>query len=261
MHLDQIYFNAKIPIMTSASKSRHAFITGGSSGIGLAIARKFAANGHKVTVSGRTPSRLKDSGFQFVEMDVASEQSVVEGIKAVDPIDIFIANAGAAITAPALKTDRETWDRMIAVNLTSVYLCARESIPHMKSQGWGRFISIASTSSLKGYPYTGAYTAAKHGVLGWIRTLALEFAKTGVTANAICPGFTDTPLIDDAIDNIVVKTGLLREDAQATFAAGNPMGRLIKPEEIASAALWLASDGAASVNGQAIVIDGGETVS
>ncbi len=243
------------------AKPRHAFVTGGGSGIGLAIATSFAARGDKVTIAGRTASRLKDSGLSYIEMDVTDEQSVADGVKAAGPIDIFVANAGAAMTAPALKTDRRDWDWMISVNLTSVYLCAREAIPHMHAQGWGRFIAIASTASLKGYAYTGAYTAAKHGVLGWIKTLALELAKTGVTANAICPGFTDTALVSDALDNIVAKTNRSRDDALAAFVKDNPLGRLIRPDEVAAAALWLASEGAASVNGQAIVIDGGETAS
>ena len=245
----------------AAPKPRHAFITGGSSGIGLAIAQSFSAQGYRVTVSGRSVERLKDSGFDYVKMDVTHEQSLVNGLKSTAPVDIFIANAGAAATAPALKTDRETWDHMIAVNLTSVYLCAREAIPNMKAQGWGRFIALASTASLKTYPYAGAYVAAKHGVLGWVKTLAIELAKTGVTANAICPGYTDTPLIGGALDAIVKKTGRSREEALKSFTDDNPMGRLIKPDEAAAAALWLASDGAASVNGQAIVIDGGETAS
>ena len=245
----------------SLSEARHVFITGGSSGIGLAIAKRFSENDYKVTVSGRSAERLKKSGFDYVEMDVTDEQSVIDGLKSVDPVDIFVANAGAAATAPALKTDRNTWDQMIAVNLTSVYLCAREAIPQMKNKGWGRFIAIASTASLKGYAYTGAYAAAKHGVIGWTKTLALELAKTGVTANAVCPGYTDTPMVQSALDSVVKKTGRPREEALSSFIEGNPMGRLIKPDEVAAAALWLASDHAASVNGQAIVIDGGETVS
>jgi len=247
--------------MSMPTSPRRAFITGGGSGIGLAIAQAFSTAGYHVTIAGRVASRLKSAGFDFVEMDVTDEQSVIDGVKAAGPVDIFIANAGGAATTPALKTGRETWDRMIALNLTSVYLCAREAVPQMKERGWGRFIAIASTASLKGYAYTGAYSAAKHGVLGWIKTLALEIAKTGVTANAICPGFTKTPLVDDALDNIVAKTGRSREEALEEFTKANPMGRLVEPEEIASAALWLASDGAAAVNGQAIIVDGGEMAS
>ncbi len=242
-------------------KQKHVFITGGGSGIGLAIAQSFAKGNYRVTIAGRTQSRLKDSGFDYVLMDVSDEESISNGLKTVDGIDIFIANAGAVTTAPALKTTREIWDQMIAVNLTSAYLCAREAIPHMVDQNWGRFITIASTASLKGYAYTGAYAAAKHGVLGWVKTLAVELAKTGVTANAVCPGYTDTPLVDAALNKITAKTGLSREDALGQFIKDNPQGRLIEPQEVATAALWLASDGAASVNGQAITLDGGETIS
>jgi NAD(P)-dependent dehydrogenase (short-subunit alcohol dehydrogenase family) len=242
------------------TQQKRVFITGGGSGIGLAIARRFDASGYNVTIAGRSVSKLKGSGLPYVEMDVTDEASTIAGIRSAGPIDIFIANAGNAETVPALKTPRETWDRMIALNLTSTYLCAREAIPQMVERKWGRFITIASTASLKAYAYTGAYAAAKHGQLGWIKTLAVELAKTGVTANAICPGFTDTPLITGAIDKIVSKTGRNREEATGAFTKENPTGRLVKPEEVAEAALWLASEGAASVNGQAIVIDGGEMI-
>lgn len=240
---------------------KRALITGGGSGIGLAIAQTFSKHGIDVIIAGRNTARLEKTGLAFLEMDVTDETSVVETIKAAGPIDIFIANAGAAVTAPALKTSREIWDQMIAVNLTSTYLCAREAVPQMVDRGWGRFIAIASTASIKGYAYTGAYAAAKHGVLGWIKTLAIELAKTGVTANAICPGFTDTSLVTNAIGQIVAKTGRTHDEALKAFTTDNPMGRLIKPEEVAGAALWLAGENAASINGQAITIDGGETVS
>ncbi len=247
--------------MKDQAQKKSVLVTGGGSGIGLAIAKTFATSGYAVTVAGRNAPKLKATGLEFIEMDVTDEASVSDGVKRAGQIDIMIANAGAAGTAPALKTDRALWDHMLLTNLTSVYLSARATAPAMVERGWGRFIAVASTASLIGYAYTGAYAAAKHGVLGWIKSLAIELGKTGVTANAICPGFTDTPLIDNALDVVSAKTGRHRDDALSEFAKTNPMGRLIDPAEVAAAALWLASDGAASVNGQAIVIDGGEVVS
>lgn len=238
---------------------KRAMITGGGSGIGLAIAKALAMRDVDVAIAGRNIERLQETGLPYLQMDVTDEASVVSGLKEHGPVDIFVANAGAAATAPALKTPRATWDDMIALNLTSVYLCSRQAIPPMVERGWGRFIAVASTAALKGYAYTGAYAAAKHGVIGWIRTLAVELAKTGVTANAICPGFADTPLIDRAVEKIVHATGRSPDEARKAFLKDNPMGRLVTPEEAADAVIWLAGDGAASVNGQAIAIDGGET--
>lgn len=247
--------------MADTNHKNRVLVTGGGSGIGLAIAKKFAERGDQVTVAGRDLKKLKATGLDHVITDVADPTSVRAALDCIGDIDIFIANAGAAATAPALKTTQDTWDRMLAINLTSVYLCAHAAIPGMVDRGWGRFIAIASTASLKGYAYSGAYAAAKHGVLGWIKSLAIELAKSGVTANAICPGFTDTPLIDNALNMVAAKTGRSTDDALDAFVKTNPMGRLVKPSEVAAAALWLASDEAAAVNGQAIVIDGGEVVS
>jgi NAD(P)-dependent dehydrogenase (short-subunit alcohol dehydrogenase family) len=153
------------------------------------------------------------------------------------------------------------WDETLAVNLTSVFSCAQIFAPPMIDRGWGRFIAIASTASHRAYPYTGAYAAAKHGVLGWIRTLALEHAKSGVTFYAVCPGFTDTPLIAGAVARVAAKTGGDIGAAKRALAKDNPMGRLVAPEEVAAAVAYLASEAAAAVNGQSIVIDGGELIS
>lgn len=244
-----------------ASPKRRALVTGGGSGIGLAIARALRAAGHDVVIAGRDEAKMRAAGLPHIGIDVTDEASIAAAAKAAGPIDIFVANAGAAPTAAALKTSRALWDQTLAVNLTSVFSCAQAFAPQMIERGWGRFIAIASTASHRAYPYTGAYAAAKHGVLGWIRTLALEHAKSGVTFNAVCPGFTDTPLIAGAVERVAAKSGGDVAAAKRMLAKDNPMGRLIAPEEVAAAALYLASDAAASVNGQSIVIDGGELIS
>ncbi len=238
---------------------KRVLITGGGSGIGLEIARAFDRNGDAVVIAGRNRKRLEETGLPFVQMDVTDDAAISETAAQQDPVDIMIACAGGAETMPALDTPKDVWDRMIALNLTSVYACSKAFVPPMKDRGWGRFIAIASTASIVGYPYAGAYAAAKHGVLGWVKTLALELARSGVTANAICPGYTDTPMIGKAVETIAKKTGRSEEEALKTFTRSNPSGRLVSPAEIAAAARWLASPEAASVNGQAIVIDGGET--
>lgn len=239
--------------------SRRVLVTGGSAGIGLAIAQAFASDGYDVTICGRDAQRLRDAKLPHVVLDVCDAVATAEALRQLGPIDIFIANAGGAETAPALKMPREMWDRMLALNLTSVFHGAQAALPSMIARGWGRFIVVGSTASLKGYRYVSAYAAAKHGALGFLRSLALELAQTGVTANMLCPGYADTPMIAQAVDTIASKTKRTRDEAAAAFTDANPMKRLIQPKEVAAAALWLASDAAASVNGQAIAIDGGET--
>lgn len=244
---------------------RHALITGGGSGIGLACAHRLKADGVRVTIAGRTKSRLEQSGFAYVVMDVADKESVdsacAEAAAQSGQVDIFIANAGTAKTAPALKTSLELWNDMIAVNMTGAFLCAQAVLPGMKERGFGRFIVVASTSAMKAYPYTMAYSAAKHGVLGMVRNLALELAKTGVTCNAVCPGFTDTGIVQNAVKNIVEKTGRSEAEALSAFTKDNPMNRLITPDEVANTVSYLCGTGTACVNGQALLIDGGEVFS
>jgi NAD(P)-dependent dehydrogenase (short-subunit alcohol dehydrogenase family) len=250
--------------MTSREKTgdkKRALVTGGGSGIGFAIARALKAAGADVAIAGRDERRLKDAGLPYFIVDVTDEGSIASAAKAAGTIDIFIANAGAAPTAATLKTSRALWDEALAVNLTSAFFCAQAFVPGMIERGWGRFIVVASTAAHRAYPYAGAYCAAKHGVLGWVKTLALEHAKSGVTFNALCPGFTDTPLIAGAVERLAAKAGGDVEAAKRRLARDNPMGRLVAPEEVAAAAVYLASEAAASVNGQSIIIDGGELVS
>ncbi|MEK6638468.1 MAG: SDR family NAD(P)-dependent oxidoreductase [Pseudomonadota bacterium] len=239
--------------------ARRALVTGGGSGIGLAVAQALRRAGYDTVIAGRSKARLEAAGGPYVVMDVCDPASIAAGLDKAGEIDIFIAAAGGAATAPVLKMAHGEWDRMLSLNLTSIFHCAQAVIPAMVARNWGRFVAIGSTASVKGYRYASGYAAAKHGVLGFVRSLALELAPTGVTANTLCPGYSDTPLIDGAVAAIVAKTGRSVEDVRAGFAASNPMGRLIKPTETAAAALWLVSEGGAAVNGQAIAIDGGES--
>ncbi len=243
----------------------HALITGGGTGIGLACANKLRSNDVHVVIAGRDKTRLKKTGLPYVVMDVTDPNSVKlaceQASKENGPIDFFIANAGAAKTAPALKTSLDLWNEMISVNMTGAFLCAQAILPGMVERKFGRFIVMASTAAMKAYPYTMAYTAAKHGALGMVRNLALELAKTGVTCNAICPGFTDTDIVRGAVESIICKTGKSEVETLQEFTKNNPMNRLITPEEVAECVAYLCSKGAASVNGQALLIDGGEVIS
>ena len=242
--------------------SKHIVVTGGGTGVGAAIAHAFSRAGAKVTIMGRTEESLKSQSLPFQVCDV-TDQSVVQTAfkkarKVHGPVDIIVANAGEAVSIPFAKMTPEVLDRMLAVNLGGVLNTWQEGLIDMKASGWGRLIAIASTAGLKGYPYVSAYCAAKHGVVGLARALALELGTSGVTANAICPGFIETPLLERSIDNIVEKTGMSREDAAKSLKTGNPQKRFIQPEEVAETALWLATDGAASMNGHALSLSGGE---
>ena len=244
----------------------HALVTGGSRGIGRAIAMSLCNAGATVSVLGRDRAALEavvaaGHAHQVVVADVADQAAVTAAIgeaATLKPIDILVANAGAAESAPFTKTDAAQFRRMLDINLMGVVHAAQAVLPGMIARRSGRIIAVASTAGLKGYAYVSAYTAAKHAVVGLVRSLALEVASKGVTVNAVCPGFTETDLVASSLDTIMAKTGRSRDAALAELAKHNPQGRLVSPDEVADAVLWLAGAGASSVTGQAIAVAGGE---
>jgi NAD(P)-dependent dehydrogenase (short-subunit alcohol dehydrogenase family) len=246
---------------------RHALVTGGGRGIGRAIAASLVQAGATVTIVGRSPASLEEAILQgdahaAAVADVTDVQAVQRAVReAVDrhgPVDLMIANAGAAASAPFMRTGPDVFRQMLEVNLLGVTNIAQAVLDSMTERGFGRIVAVASTAGLKGYPYVSAYCAAKHAVIGFVRALALETAKTGVTINAVCPGFTDTDLVSESLDRIMVKTNRSRDEALGELVKHNPQGRLIDPSEIADTVLWLCGEGARSVTGQAIVVAGGE---
>jgi NAD(P)-dependent dehydrogenase (short-subunit alcohol dehydrogenase family) len=194
--------------------------------------------------------------------DVTDPEAVrraVEGAEAAwGPVHILVNNAGQAESQPFLKTELALWQRMLQVNLTGAFLCTQAALPGMLRAGWGRIVNVASTAGLKGYPYVAAYVAAKHGLVGLTRALALELARKNITVNAVCPGFTETGLLAQSLNRIVEKTGRSPDEAREELARTNPQGRFVRPEEVAQAVLWLALPASAAINGQAIAVAGGE---
>ncbi|WP_378941877.1 SDR family NAD(P)-dependent oxidoreductase [Mesorhizobium sp. ANAO-SY3R2] len=253
---------------------RHALVTGAGSGIGKAIALALAANGHRVSLCGRRAAPLEavreeiagSGGEAFVHdgFDVTDPASIETGIaRAIErfgDIAVLVNCAGEAPSAPFDKTDLAMWSRVVGINLTGTFLVTQAALASVRRAGNGRIVNVASTAGLTGYAYVSAYCASKHGVVGMTRALALELARTDVTVNAVCPGFTDTPLLDNAVETITGKTGRSTEEARATLARANPQGRLVTPQEVADTVLWLASERATAITGQAIAVAGGEVL-
>ncbi|MGH8169085.1 MAG: SDR family NAD(P)-dependent oxidoreductase [Steroidobacteraceae bacterium] len=249
---------------------RHAFVTGASRGIGASIAAALIAEGARVSLIGRDTARLEEVAAELggaeraipIAADVTDAASVREafatGRRKFGPVHILVNNAGQASAAKFTDTDEALWNRIIGVNLTGTYLCTREAVPDMVQAGFGRIVNIASVAGLRGAAYISAYATSKHAVIGFTRSLALEYAKRNITVNAVCPGYTDTDIVKRAVDNIAKKTGRSDAEAMATLTATNPQGRLIAPAEVSNAVLWLCRPGTESVTGQSIVLAGGE---
>jgi 3-hydroxybutyrate dehydrogenase len=252
--------------MTELS-GRHALVTGGGSGVGAAIARALADAGATVTITGRNAAALEvvcadHCRIHAVTADV-TDLAALRGAfqQAADEsgqVPIVVANAGMAESQPFHRIEPDQWQRMIDVNLTGVFNTFKAGLEHMRDAGWGRMVAIASTAGLQGGGYISAYSASKHGVVGLVRSLAVELGPKGLTVNAVCPGYIDTPMTDRTLANISAKTGMSREDATRHLLKDVPTGRFIMPEEVAGTVLWLCSDAARSVNGETVVIDGGQ---
>jgi len=253
---------------------RRVLVTGATRGIGAAIARALAAAGWHVTLAGRARAALEEVrvtlpiaeglAHDCVELDVTDAGSVARAFAEVHArggaLQALVNNAGAVETGPMVRLPLETWDRMLAVNLTGAFLCTQAALPPMIAARAGRIVNIASTAGQKGYAYCTAYAAAKHGVLGMTRSLALEVAAQGLSVNAVCPGYTDTAIVRDGVARIVAATGRSEADAMSTFSQSSPLKRLVEPDEVAATVLWLCGDAPAAFTGQAMSVSGGEVM-
>ena len=253
---------------------QHALVTGATRGIGAAIAQTLGNLGADLTLIGRNASGLDARAAEIssasnvrVQVGIADVSDPLEirsafesGVQANGAISILVNNAGSGKSAPFHKMSQDLWDFIIGVNLTGTYICTQVALTDMLKAEYGRIINVASTAGLTGYGYVSAYCAAKHGVIGLTRSLALETATKGITVNAVCPGYTDTDLVRETIKNIVSKTGRSEEAALAELAASNPQGRLLQPWEVAETVAWLALPSSKAITGQSIPIAGGEVM-
>ncbi|WP_322007679.1 SDR family NAD(P)-dependent oxidoreductase [Paraburkholderia tropica] len=253
-----------------ALHQRHAVVTGGGSGIGAATATALLKAGARVTLMGREMAKLvtqreKLGGGEHiacVSVDVADEAAVNDAFaratQALGDVDILVNNAGQATAAPFAQTDLALWKRMLDVNLTGAFLCTRAVLPAMLARKHGRIVNVASTAGQVGYPYVAAYCASKHGVIGMTRALALEVATQGVTVNAVCPGYTETELLQASLEQITRKTSRSEAEARSILVRHNPQQRFVTPDEVANAVLWLCAPGSSAITGQSISVSGGE---
>ncbi len=251
-------------------EGKHALVTGGGSGIGAAIAQALSREGATVSLVGRSIGKLEHAQQELslsggvASADVSNPEQVAAALSSLreahGAFGIVVNNAGAAESAPFQSMSFELWQSMLAVNLTGTFLVTQATLEDVKNTSGGRIVNIASTASLKGYAYVSAYCAAKHGVLGLTRALALELARKDVTVNAVCPGYTQTDLLDRSVSKITGTTGLSESEARERLSAGNPQGRFVTAEEVADTVTWLCGEAARSVTGQAIAVAGGEVM-
>ncbi len=262
------------PVLGKLGLPANVLVTGAARGIGVAIAQALAGAGWRVTLAGRSRAALEEARLTLpmteglvhdcVELDVTDAASVALAFAAVrakhGALQALVNNAGAVETGPLVRLPHATWDRMLAVNLTGAFLCTQAALPDMLAAHAGRIVNIASTAGQRGYAYCAAYAAAKHGVLGMTRSLALEVATQGIAVNAVCPGYTDTDIVRDGVARIMESTGRSAAEAAATFSRSNPMQRLVRPDEVAATVRWLCTDAPATLTGQAISVSGGEVM-